>query len=59
MQGGRYEAKGAMGLCVQSLGASAPLGLDTDLRVRSLRASVPSGTDILQLLTLVYRFGVI
>ena len=58
MKRGHAEALVAADLCVQSLGASAPLGIDTDLRVRSLRASVPSGTDILQLVTLVYRLGV-
>ena len=53
MQRGRYEAQVAMDFCVQSLGASTPLGLDP------FRASVPSGAAILLLVTLVYRYGVI
>ena len=59
MQRGRYDAQVAADLCVQSLGASAPLGLDTDLGVRPLRASVPSGAAILLLVTLVYWYGVL
>ena len=59
MQRGRYAAQVAMDFCVQSLGASTPLELDTDLCVRPLRASVPSGAAILLLVTLVCRCGVI